>query len=507
MSKYLRKFETEAEYSAATIYRPSVSLILDSMDVKFDPIQPTPPALKYKLTLSDSSVVSAACDGTSAVTSGEVSPYSSTLVAAEIGDCVTSIGNDTFSYCNSLSSITVPDSVTSIGEGAFGACYSLTSIVVDSNNTVYDSRNNCNAIIETSTNKLIQGCNSTLIPSGVTSIGETAFSQCRSLTSITIPNSVTSIGDYAFYNCSGLTSVTIPNSVTSIGASAFRNCSGFTSITVNATTPPVLGNYAFQGSTCAIYVPNVEAYKSASGWSTYASRIQAIPTPGFEGKYKLTLNDSTTVSAACDGTSAITSAETTAYTSTLVSAEIGDCVSIIGDLAFDSCYYLTSIDIPSGVTTIGDLAFHYCYSLTSVDIPDSVTTIGDYAFSSCISLTSCTIGTGVTSISSNAFGICEGLSAITIPNSVTTIGAFAFSQCRSLTSIDIPNSVTSIGAYAFGSCSSLASVTVNATTPPTLDSNVFDGSTCPIYVPAASVETYKSAANWSTYASRIQAIS
>ena len=120
----------------------------------------------------------------------------SSLTSITIPNSVTSIGQRAFHYCSSLTSITIPNSVTSIGQQAFYACSSLTSIVVERGNAVYDSRNNCNAIIETSTNTLIAGCKNTIIPNSVTSIGDLAFAHLTSLTSITIPNSVTSIGEY-----------------------------------------------------------------------------------------------------------------------------------------------------------------------------------------------------------------------------------------------------------------------------------------------------------------------
>ena len=139
------------------------------------------------------------------------------LTSVTIPEGVTSIGNDAFCACSGLTNVTIPESVTSIGNYAFRACSGLTSISVESGNPVYDSRNNCNALIETATNTLIAGCNNTIIPKSVTNIGSWAFSYCSGLTSVTIPEGVTSIGNDAFFDCSGLTSVTIPEGVTSIG--------------------------------------------------------------------------------------------------------------------------------------------------------------------------------------------------------------------------------------------------------------------------------------------------
>lgn len=158
---------------------------------------------------------------------------------------------------------------------------SLETLVVDSNNTTLDSRDNCNAVINTSTNTLVKGIKTSTIPNTVTTIGDRAFYNCTVLTSITIPSSITRIESYGFYGCSGLTSITIPNSVTYIGNYAFYNCTGLTYITVEATTPPTLQSNAFSNTNnCPIYVPaeSVETYKAASGWSDYASRIQAIPS-------------------------------------------------------------------------------------------------------------------------------------------------------------------------------------------------------------------------------------
>ena len=141
-----------------------------------------------------------------------------------IPNSVTSIGSSAFSGCSGLTSVTIPNSVTSIARNAFYSCSGLTTIKVDEANPIYNSRDNCNAIIETKTNKLVIGCKNTVIPNSVTTIGDYAFTECSGLTSVAIPNSVLSIGESAFRGCSGLTSVTIPNSVTGIGDSAFYGC-------------------------------------------------------------------------------------------------------------------------------------------------------------------------------------------------------------------------------------------------------------------------------------------
>ena len=148
----------------------------------------------------------------------------SSLTSIIIPNSVTSIRDDAFCGCSSLTSLTIPDNVINIGKGAFRDCSSIATIAVDMNNTIYDSREECNAIIETATNTLICGCQNTNIPHSVTSIGERAFDCCKSLTSIIIPNSVASIGDYALRYCSSLTAITIPDSVTSIGNYAFECC-------------------------------------------------------------------------------------------------------------------------------------------------------------------------------------------------------------------------------------------------------------------------------------------
>lgn len=198
--------------------------------------------------------------------------------------------------------------------------------------------------------------------------------------------------------------------------------------------------------------------------------------------------------------------------------------------AFYDCYSLTSVSLENGLTKIGGSMFYGCSGLTLVSIPSSVTLIDVQAFSHCTSLANISLGTGLATIGAWAFGLCSSLTNITIPNSVTSIGDGAFYECG-LTSINLPDNVaiigneaidychslrtatigsgvTSMGKYVFYHCENLTGVTIKATTPPTLGYRAFDYTNdCPIYVPAASVDAYKTATNWSSYASRIQAIS
>ena len=203
------------------------------------------------------------------------------LTSVTIANGVTSIEEYAFHNCRGFTSIEIPSSVTSIGWGAFENCDGLTSIVVGDGNSVYDSRGNCNAIIETASNTLIIGCKNTIIPSSVTSIGGYAFYDCTGLTSIVIPEGVTIIGDWAFSDCYGLTSVEIPSSVSSIGNDAFYWCDGLTSITShiaaeNLFVPGNLAFYRIDKDACTLYVPAgaKSTYAATDGWKEFTNIVE-----------------------------------------------------------------------------------------------------------------------------------------------------------------------------------------------------------------------------------------
>ena len=396
------------------------------------------------------------------------------LSSITIPNGVKTIDEGAFENCSRLTSIIIPNSVTTIKDHSF-ACEDLSSIVigsglttitgypfnkknltsikVESGNPKYDSRENCNALIETATNEIILGCAKTIIPNSVTSIGDNAFSGLFGLTSITIPNSVTSIGRRAFEKCTGLTSFIIPNSITAIGYGAFSHCNALTSITIpNSVTS--IGECAFEECSGLTSV-------------TIGNNVTSIGSSAFSGCKSLT------------------------------SITIPNSVTSIGGGAFRNCTGLSSIIVQS--------------ENTIYDSRDNCNAIIETTTNTLIEgCKSSTIPNSVTSIGNGAFAICSGLTSITIPNSVTSLGSSAFSFCTSLTSVTIGSGVTSIEYYAFHECSSLTSIHCKSKTPPSLKVDWFNGryyyvfddntyTSAKLYVPQGSVEAYKSAEGWKKF--------
>ena len=205
--------------------------------------------------------------------------FCSSLPRLTIPNSVTSIGECAFQSCTHLTTVTIPNSVTSIGRVAFGTCSGLESIKVESGNLKYDSRNDCNAIIETALNTLIAGCKKTTIPNSVTTIGDGAFWGI-SLTSLTIPNSVTEIKSNAFASCKSLTSILIPSSVTSIKKDAFYRCLVLNEIKcrIYDVDNVSMGDDVFYEVplTCVLKVPigTANAYRQAAQWNRFKNIIE-----------------------------------------------------------------------------------------------------------------------------------------------------------------------------------------------------------------------------------------
>ena len=207
------------------------------------------------------------------------------LTSVNIPNSVSYIGEGAFYRCESISEILISKNVTTIKERAFSGCDMLTSIIVENGNPIYDSRENCNAIIETKNNKLIAGCSVTKIPNTITSIGEYAFSYYDLMNSMEIPNSVTSIGDYAFKACNSLSSITIPNGVTTIGLEAFRFCHSLTSVVIPNSVSDI-GVAAFHNCKSLITLTlgsgldNIGAYAFyfCNSLSTIYSHTRTTPT-------------------------------------------------------------------------------------------------------------------------------------------------------------------------------------------------------------------------------------
>ena len=309
---------------------------------------------------------------------------------------VTYIGEGAFQNCQGLSSINIPSKVEHIGNNAFYGCDGLTSILVENENTKYDSRENCNALIETADNTIVLGCRNTVIPNTVTTIAENAFCGCIGLTTISIPSSVAYIGKYAFASCKDLNSLTLANGVTNIDEYAFAFCSALTSISIPSSVTTI----------------GYRAFDSCSS----LTEIQVE-------------SDNTVFDSRENSNALIRTADNTL---------------IVG------CQNTT---IPNSVTSIGELAFWNCINLASIVIPNNITSIGKCAFTGCTGLTSISIPNSVTSIEYCTFTDCSKLATVIIPNSVTKIGEGAFMRCSKLSDVycyaeQIPETGNDIFGYS-----------------------------------------------------------
>ena len=390
--------------------------------------------------------------------------------SGEMEDYYTSYSAPWYNLKDNIRTIMLQSGVTTIGDHAFDDCRSLTNVTIPSS-------------VNSIGRYAFQSCHSLInitIPSSVNPIREGVFMNCSNLVSITIPNSVTSIGSGAFRSCSNLTSIAIPNGVTHIGSCAFYDCSNLTNITIPNSVNSIENNtFAFCSRLTDITIPN---------------SITSIESSTFVGCSSLT-NITMPNSVISIGSGAFSQC------SSLTNITIPNSVTSIERYAFNNCSSLANVIIPSSVTSIERQAFGYCRSLTNIIIPYGVTSIESSTFVGCSSLTSVTIPSNVTSIGSLAFYECRSLTNITIPSGVTSISNSVFYNCSGLTNITIPSSVTSIENFAFGGCSSLSEIYCNASIPISIGS-VFDGvdyTNCKLYVPKGSVEAYRAAAGWKDF--------
>ena len=292
-------------------------------------------------------------------------------------------------YGSNIRSITIPNSVTSIGSMAFSYCSSLTSMVVECGNTTYDSRENCSAIIETATNTLIAGCQNTIIPNSVTSIGEDAF------------------------RGSTFTSITIPSSVTSIEYSAFFECDSLDAIYMEAITPPTLGNQVFDGAASfSMHIPcgTLAAYE-ASDWAQYVSEFVE------EGCAPIQMCGDDLYWEYADGVLTITGT--------------GDMYDYAADTDvpwYDVRDSIKTINMPNEMTKIGDYTFYRCTALTSISLPEQLKHIGNRAFAQDTKIAGeVVIPEGVTDIADRAFYNCNKVNRFTLlPLTSPTLGEKVF---------------------------------------------------------------------------------
>lgn len=399
----------------------------------------------------------------------------------------TALDNQSFYNCTSLTLSELPDSIEYVGSSSFYGCTSLASMSMQNVTRIGDDA--------------FYGCTSLASVSmpNVTRIGIRAFDGCTSLASVSMPKATT-IENYAFYHCSKLVSADMPN-VTTIGNYAFMECHKLVSPDMSNITSIGFQAFGYCTSLGTISMPKVT---TIDGAAFLGSGITSVSAPSITSIGGSAFYNCTSLATADISNVETIGSEAFSLCSSLASIDIPNVTSI-AEKTFYKCGSLTTALIPS-VTTIGSQAFYSCSLLTSIDL-SNVTSIGYSAFSGCTSLASVSIP-NVTEVLASTFANCSSLASVYTP-SVTAISNYAFQGCKSLTSVDMPSSVNNIGDDAFYNCTSLASVICRATTPPNIGTDIFKycSSNLVIYVPAGSVEAYKTATNWSSYASKIKAIS
>ena len=429
------------------------------------------------------------------------------LTNVQLPSALTKINANTFSGCTSLESIFIPKTVTSIYYNSFYECSGLSSIVVEEGNTKYDSRNNCNAIIEKQTNYLLFGCNTTVIPEGVKSISGSAFYKCKELTSIHFPDGLTTIGSYAFQYCDGLTEITFgEESVKNIGAGAFTFCTGLTSVEF-PNSLKVIGDYAFQSCTNLEHVSLGSSIVTIDDGAFYSCKalteitIPATVTYVGRGAFSITPN---LLSITCLATTPPASAT-------------------IDNSAF-STYYSATLYVPEEVldayaeariwklfqTKVGiDTKFEY-NDVTFARISERsvcVSSKKEGLYSGMVNVPSTAINGETTYdvryVGESAFSGSTELTGVKLPNTVKSIHQAAFQGCTGLTSVRFGAHLDSIAALAFDGCDALQSIKCPVNVPPVMASaNSFTMAAydnAQLHVPVEYIRDYITHPRWSEF--------
>lgn len=431
-----------------------------------------------------------------------------------ISSSVTSIGNSAFYGCDSVENVEIPSSVTSIGNTAFGYCDSLKSAYINNkdllfginifkgnasdfkiygytgstaqtyaddynhlfediesifrgqcgDNAYYNLNLNSGELKITGTGNMYNytydntapwfskrsSIKSVIIESGITGIGDYAFSSCKNLKSVNIPTSVNNIGNNAFNNCSSIESIIIPEGVTKLNYFTFNKCTSLKNVTLPQTLTAIEYS-AFNGCTGLTEV-------------SIPKTVQGIGNNAFN---------------TCSALKSIT---------------IPEGITAIEDYTFKSCTSLTTVTLPSTIKTIGSYAFSGCSSLTKVSLPSSITSISNNAFNSCSGLESITIPESVSKIEMYTFKGCSKLKTINLSKTLESIENNAFYNCSSLETIIIPENVTGIGDNAFGKCTTLTKAYIYSKNV-NFGSTVFNGKTTDLTIYGYYASTSQTYAN------------
>ena len=395
--------------------------------------------------------------------------FCSYLTHVTIPDKVECIESSTFDYCESLASVVIGKSVKTIGSGAFRDCHKLVSMTVDTDNQWLDSRDGCNSVIETNSNTLILGTQTTVIPASVTAIGNEAFVGCWGLQSIVIPEGVTTIGRMAFYGCRNMAEIVFLGTITSIGEWALGSCDKLTQVDLPEGLQELSSFLFFHDDSLArVSIPNT------------------VTKIGHQAFY---------------------------FCIYLDSIVIPNSVTSISSDAFSNCTSLSGIDIPASVINIESNILENCSHLARIQV-DAANPVYD-SRNNCNAIintasklliegsNTIVIPATVSAIGNRAFSGRNMKTSLVIPNGVSSIGSYAFFGCDSLRSVDMAASVTSIGYGSFQNCRSLSSMTCRATVPPVANQSMIYYSSgyasVTLYVPEQSIEAYRSDATWSKF--------